>query len=433
MKKIIEYKNENIDYLFENNKFTTDYDIDLNIFIIWSNAKFKEKEIIADLSFVFEIVELAEIYWSKKNIDDNFHRLYGIAPNNNISGKRIEVGSGSFIAIVVKDKSPVYLYREDASKNNKIVNVNVVDKKQLYREWVGGNYLIHSSDNLKEFFTNSPLLFGKDKTLEFCTEYCDSTVLKKINKDLIGSNGWSSSKELFDVLNLSTQYVVLRGSENIEKNISSQSGDVDVLCSNVSEFTAVANAVNLWSSDNFFHVEIDNKKILFDIRSTDDNYFDKKWSDKIIRDRVISESNIFIPRVDDYFFSHLYHAYIHKPYFFDKYIDRLSGLSSKIGIIDFKEKMLINKKYGLYLLKGYLLANKYSATIPRDLKVFINIKNMSSLQKKNYTILYGRILLLRLIELPFKITIFLKEMIKKNKMLFNLAIKVRDGLNKIWK
>ena len=433
MKKIIEYKNENIDYLFENNKFTTDYDIDLNIFIIWSNAKFKEKEIIADLSFVFEIVELAEIYWSKKNIDDNFHRLYGIAPNNNISGKRIEVGSGSFIAIVVKDKSPVYLYREDASKNNKIVNVNVVDKKQLYREWVGGNYLIHSSDNLKEFFNNSTLLFGKDKTLEFCTEYCDSTVLKKINKDLIGSNGWSSSKELFDVLNLSTQYVVLRGSENIEKNISSQSGDVDVLCSNVSEFTAVANAVNLWSSDNFFHVEIDNKKILFDIRSTDDNYFDKKWSDKIIRDRVISESNIFIPRVDDYFFSHLYHAYIHKPYFFDKYIDRLSGLSSKIGIIDFKEKMLINKKYGLYLLKGYLLANKYSATIPRDLKVFINIKNMSSLQKKNYTILYGRILLLRLIELPFKITIFLKEMIKKNKMLFNLAIKVRDGLNKIWK
>lgn len=429
------FKPNIINYNFDINEnvFKTNYQKDYQLLIIWSKARTKEAEILDDLNKSFKILVCSKVEWSKEYLNDNFHRLYDVAPTGNIAGKRTEVGDDDFIVVVLEDTNPIYNYRSDASGRLKIVNTNIVDKKNLYRSWVGGSYMIHSTDNINEFFNNSVLLFGKDKTFEIINQDSKLEKMKKLENDLVGANGWSSIEELFDVLNLTTQYVVLRGAENIERNVSELTGDIDILCLNIAEFTAVANAKNLWNSKNFFHVNIAGNNILFDIRYVGDDYFDKSWQQNIISNRVLNENNIYIARIDDYFFSHLYHAYIHKPYFYEKYIARLDNLADKIGIKDFKTEILKDQNYGLKLLNGYLKAQEYDISIPKDLQVFLNIKAVSNLKNKSKLVLYFRLYLMKLSNLPSKIILHLKIIAKKNKTLFNILSYIRNkyrGLRK---
>lgn len=429
------FKYQNIKYNYDDvyNIFKLPYNKDLQLLIIWSKARKKENKIIEDLNKNFHILGCFDISWSEKYIDDNFHRLYDVSPTGGIAGKRSEVGDESFIVIVLEDKNPVYEYRSDASGRLKIVNSNIVDKKNLYRNWVGGSYMIHSTDNLNEFFNNSILFFGKKKTFDFSSQKNKYNKVEEVKSDLVGASGWKDTNELFEILNLSTQYVVLRGCDNIERNVTELTGDIDILCSNIGEFTAVANARNIWNSKNFFHVKISGNEILFDIRYIGDDYFDKTWQEEIINNRVLTKNNIYIPQIDDYFFSHLYHAYIHKPFFYEKYSERLDDLAKKINIIDFKNNILKDKQYGLKILKGYLLAKQYNVTIPKDLKVFINVDNISSISDVSILKLYFRIYAIKILNFPYKVFNSLKLFAKKNRFLFKLLFILREKYRKLVK
>ncbi len=419
------FKYQDIVYKYSRkcNAFETIYDNDLHLFIIWSKARSKEKEIISELNRNFQVVECFEVFWTGAKIDDNFHRIYDVAPTGGEAGKRKEVGDEAFIVIVLKDLNPQYQYRFDASGRLKIVNSKVVDKKKLFRQWAGGSYMIHSTDNLKEFFNNAILLFGKDKTLQFIEQApSNKQAPSLLHSNLIGSNGWGSHEELFDSLNLTTEYVVLRGAENIESAVKKLSGDIDILCSNIGEFTAVANARNIWNSKNFFHVTIAGKEVLFDIRYINDNYFDRLWQINIIKNRVLDKGGIYIPRVDDYFFSHLYHSFIHKPYFLDKHIIRLSELSREIGIENFEN----NEDNVIHLLRGYLLSNGYHATIPKDEQVYLNIRFLSKLKKVNLISLYLRVFNVKLKNVPKRTLLKTKELIKRNKVLLPIVLSIKN-------
>jgi len=432
MNSLMNFIPENINYRYNEgqNKFETKFNDDLQLLIIWSKARVEEKRILEDLFLNFKVLSCVETTWSKECEDDNFHRLYNVAPTGGIAGKKMDVGSGSFIVVILKDENPIYQYRSDASGRFKIVNSNIVDRKNLYRNWVGGSYMVHSTDNLNEFFNNSMLFFGKAQTFKFFSQRKQNQKIESANNDLIGARGWANVQELFDVLNLSTQYVVLRGANNIEENVKELAGDIDILCSDIGEFTAVANARNIWNSSNFFHVKIEGKDILFDIRYVGDNYFDKTWQQNIIENRILTENRIYIPRVDDYFFSHLYHAYIHKPFFYEKYIDRLTELSEKIGIKNFKDDCQNNTDNILKLLRGYLLAHNYQVSIPKDEQVYINIKFVSKLQKVNRARLFLRILSIKVKDLPTKVILKTKILIKKNKILFDFMFALRATFNK---
>ncbi len=416
-----QYRKTVFEYNNVNKAFETNYNRDFHLIIIWSKARIKEKEIIQDLRNCFNIIECFEISWTHEYIDDNFFRIYDVAPTGEKAGKREEVGDGPFLVILVHDINPKYLYRQDASGRLKIVNSNIVDKKNLYRNWVGGRYMVHSTDNIREFFNNAILLFGKQKVFNLIEQTQWDQKITIFNKNLIGSNEWDNINMLFETLNLTTEYVVLRGFEDLEKNISTLSGDIDILCSNIGEFTAVANARNIWKSKNFFHVRIDGQEVLFDIRYKGDGYFDEKWQMDIIENRILNKNGIYMPRLDDYFFSHLYHAYIHKPYLFEKYIERLTELSKKVGIENFKEDCYLGTEGALKLLQGYLLAYGYKAAIPKDQQTYVNIKFMSKLQKVNSIKLYSRVFYLKVISTFDKIILIVKSLIKKNRFLYDLV------------
>lgn len=429
---INKFKYQDVIYKYNDviNTFETNYDKDLHLVVIWSKARVKEREIIEELQQHFNVLGCFDTTWSKEHLDDNFHRIYDVAPTGGKAGKRKEVGDKAFMVVVIEDQNPEYQYRSDASGRLKIVNSNVVDKKHLFRKWVGGSYMVHSTDNLKEFFNNAILFFGKENTFKLIEQAECNKQVSIVQKDLIGANGWDSCDELFETLNLTTEYVVLRGADNIENTVKTLSGDVDILCSNIGEFTAAANARNIWNSKNFFHVNIAGQEVLFDIRYVGDDYFDESWQKNIIKNRVLNENGINIPRVDDYFFSHLYHAYIHKPYFFEKYIDRLTELSKKIGVESFKHDCQNNTNDILRMLRGYLLAHNYKVSIPKDDQVYINVKIMSQLQKVNRARLTLRILSVKVKNLPSKVMLKAKVAIKKNKFLFNIMFALRATFNK---
>ncbi|ARD43589.1 hypothetical protein [Colwellia sp. PAMC 21821] len=429
------FKYQNVAYNYNdvNGTFETNYDKDLHLVVIWSKARIKEKEIIAELDQSFNILGCFDTTWSQEHIDNNFHRIYDVAPTGGKAGKREEVGDQAFMVVVIQDTKPKYQYRTDASGRLKIVNANVVDKKHLFRKWVGGSYMVHSTDNLKEFFNNAILFFGKEYTFELIDKMKWDKNASIINNDLVGANGWNSCKELFETLNLTTEYVVLRGSDKIEDTVSTLSGDVDILCSDIGEFAAAANGINIWNSKNFFHVNIAGKQVLFDIRYVGDDYFDEKWQKDIIKNRVLDKNGVNIPRVDDYFFSHLYHAYIHKPLFFDKYIGRLTGLAEKIGIKNFKDDCQNNPSKIVKLLRGYLLAHNYQVSIPKDEQVYININFISEVQRINSMKLYLRVFGVKIKNFPQKMLMNTKVLIKKNKMLFNILIALREKYNQHFK
>ena len=64
----------------------------------------------------------------------------------NAQAKIEHCGNGKFLLIIVKDKNPIYQER-NTSKGPKIVNTNLFDKKEEYRNLLGGGHKVHATNN----------------------------------------------------------------------------------------------------------------------------------------------------------------------------------------------------------------------------------------------------------------------------------------------
>jgi len=132
---------------------------EIHLFILWENARKKcENEILNDIESNFEVLQIIEIEWNRKDFSDNISQFYGIKlpPRCN---KVKEVGDGKFLLVIIRDNHPMYVVRRTNSGDS-IVNVNVFDSKEMYRRWVGGHN-IHSSNTVEEAEHDLGLLLGK--------------------------------------------------------------------------------------------------------------------------------------------------------------------------------------------------------------------------------------------------------------------------------
>ena len=80
---------------------------ELQIFLLWNNARKEEKRILNDIKQKYELLRIFEISWPEKSFPDNFTRFY----NKNMRGgyrKTWECGRGKFLLVVCWDNSPVY-------------------------------------------------------------------------------------------------------------------------------------------------------------------------------------------------------------------------------------------------------------------------------------------------------------------------------------
>lgn len=342
---------------------------EVHLFIVWSNGLDRKKDIINDISENFLISRIYNVSWSKQNFSSNLTRFYGEnLPKN--SDKEKHCGNDTFCCIVVRDKKPLYEIR-DTSKGPKVVNTKLFDAKQLYREWTGGGHKIHATDNIAETKLQLALLFKEsyDNFLKYSSENEEIDY----KNDLAGANGWESFEELFNILNITAKYVVLRNYDNLENQLSSLHPDVDLLVENKSQ---VADIINAKATTNKhyrvqYSTKIQGKNINFDLRYIGDDYYDYRWENSILENRK-QHGYLYVPDDMNHFFSLLYHALIHKRSISRDYLDSFIALadmnSIKLSTSDLLEENLLD------ILLKYMYEKRYEIVAPVDLSVYFNKK-----------------------------------------------------------
>ena len=342
---------------------------EIHLFIIWSEAIYQRDKIVESISENFTICSIYNTTWSRDKFSDNLSRFYG----ENLpagSHKEKHCGTDTFCCVIVKDNNPTYEIR-DTSKGARVVNSRLYDAKQLYRAWTSGGHKIHATDNIKETKLQLALLFGKDYNEYLLQDKVDKKIIE-YNNNLMGANGWKSFDELFHILNLTLNYIVLRNFDNLEEQLTTKHPDVDILVENRSLTKDILNAVETTNkSYRVQHsVKINNKDINFDIRYVGDNYYDKNWEIELLKTKVKHEKGFYIPDNLNLLYSLIYHALIHKQHISEDYLKQFIALSIALNL-DFKSPSLIGTSL-LDMLLLYMYEHNYDIVEPYDLSVFFN-------------------------------------------------------------
>lgn len=345
---------------------------ELHLFIIWENGREKQKEILEDLNNSFRIIKVYEVEWSKDKFPSNLSRFYGTnLPKG--SRKEVHVGNGKFILVILKVANPVYETRM-TSKGEKIVNINMFDKKSQYRELTGGGDKVHGTNN--EIETNHDLTLLLDKNIQdFLKENNEKWdgKIEELKKDLFGSEKWNSVSDMFYALNNCTNYAILRNYESLPDEIyQNDHNDIDIICDSLEDAAYVLNAKPVFEEEYRVHykTEVEDRIAYFDLRHVGDNYYYKKMETKLLDEKILNEKGFYTLNKENYFYSLLYHALIHKEIFKEDYKKKLSEMNIENVSID-----ATNEEYA-QILKKWMILNEYIIVEPIDKTVMLNPKNV---------------------------------------------------------
>lgn len=353
---------------------------ELHLFIIWQHGREKEKEILEDIKRNFKVIKVIEIEWSKENFSRNLSRFYGTnLPDG--SSKEVHCGNGKFLLIIVKDSNPKYEERL-TSKGNKIVNINMFDKKDEYRNLTGGGHKIHGTNS--EIETNHDLTLLLDKNIDdFLKEnnnQWDGNI-EKISKDLFGNGKWNTVKDMFYALNNCTNYAVLRNYESLPNEIyENDHNDIDIICDSLEDTAYALNAIPVFEEEYRVHYKtnVENRIAYFDLRYLGDNYYFEPIERKILEERIYNEKGFYTLNNENYFYTLMYHALIHKPEFKLDYKEKLERLHI--------EKVNLSTTLEEYanILKKWMIKGEYIIVEPIDKTVMLNPRNVKYFEPMVY-------------------------------------------------
>lgn len=160
---------------------------ELNLFIIWNNGRYMEKNILEDIARKYEIIQTYNVNWSKDLFANNLARFYGKKLPKGCK-KQQECGTGAFLLVTVYDPNPAYFNG---------LNANMINSKALYRSWTGGGHLIHACDNKEEAAENLLFLLGctpEEFSRRHPGKWDGKTI--DIHQDLIGAKDWEDEHKL---------------------------------------------------------------------------------------------------------------------------------------------------------------------------------------------------------------------------------------------
>lgn len=326
---------------------------ELQLFIIWKNAFDKKDEIIDDMNKKFVIRNIYKVIWNDENWSNNLSRFYGTRLPEG-SGKEEHCGKEYFLLIIVEDKNPKYEYRETSHGLEK-VNINMFDKKMLYREWTGGGHKIHATNDLKEVNHDLTLLLGKNID-DFKKNIKPNKKIVEYREDIIGSKTWSSIEEIFYVLNNCDNYVVLRDFENnLVEMYNDSNYDVDLLCANKNDTKWILNAKEVFLDNHIqYQINLKDKTSLFDLKYVGDNYYCEEMENDIL-DNKIMYKGFYVPNDDYLYMANLFHAIIHKNNYETEYNDRLAYIFKGIHDKNKSKEFYIKKLSNWMREKGYVI------------------------------------------------------------------------------
>ncbi len=415
-----DYYYSSISFEKDEKGFKHNLDGDFACFTLWKSARPYFNKIRDLLSSRFEILLETEIEWSRKNFHENAERLYESPvyrekSNSSLHSKHaIKIGDTKFILLIVRDKNPRYTYAKSVSGKIELSNLNIVEAKYTMRNWIqndtGVKFGIHSTNSIYEFFFQAPLFLGIEMFKELLNG--KKQTISKIKKDLEGADGWQNWKEVFDILNVTNNYLVLRSFETLPELYVEK--DLDVLTENYQLF---ASALGVKQRKDFPYkgtIQVNNEQIDIDMRFVGDNYFNTSWAKDILQTKTLKDG-IFIPRVDHYFFTLLYHAKVQKPRVKEKYYGILDSTAKSLGFCWYNTSLLDDDDEIGRLLRGFYESNGFYYEDPVDKKVYKNkeiIRLLPTKEKFSETSSLGAKARLKRI-LPKKIADFLYKLKKK--------------------
>lgn len=330
-----------------------------HLIIIWENARAKEAELLKEIENNFTIIATQEVSWTKKIFSANLSRFYGLklAP---YSGKEEHCGNGTFLCVFFEVKNPEYRQHQ-TSKGPKTVNSDVFLLKEKLRQMTGGGHKIHATNDPKEFLHDTTLLFGPEFKVSDIANYP-----KVYKKDTIGTGGWKNLREIFDVLNNSVEYVVMRNFDTLPSDTPENHADIDLIVENTEETALILGAKKVFPEEYRIHYAAQTnkgKKIYFDLRYPGDGYYDKKWEQDLLDKRVKNKKKLYVADTKNHFFSLLYHALLHKAEVSPDYVTKLTALGNELGIkgddVASYQKLMVT----------FLRQSKYKITEPDDRSV----------------------------------------------------------------
>jgi hypothetical protein len=359
------------------NKFQHNLMTDFGCIALWKSARPYLNDIRNLLHDKFEVLLETEIEWSAQHFHSNAQRLYeapmytGIKQNALISSHSNKIGDNKFILFIVRDAKPHYTYAQSVSGKIEMSNINIVNAKYEIRDWInadtGIKYGVHSTNNIHEFFFQVPLLLGVERFRRLLNS--EKIIEPFIKKDLEGAEGWKNYHELFEILNLTTNYLVQRGFETLPyENLEM---DIDFLTDNhqrlASALGAKQNKNQLYKGE----ILVNNREISLDLRYVGDKYYDVNWEKDMLLNKVI-QGGVYTPREDDYFFSLLFHAKVQKQNVKEKYVCILEDLSESLSFIWYKTEYLQDNQIVGGILRGYYQSQAYVYENPIDKGVYRN-------------------------------------------------------------
>jgi hypothetical protein len=351
--------------------FVHRYDRDLQLVVIWSAAREHEAEVLEILRRELRVLAEIEVCWSPDEVVTNFERLYG-QELWGTSPKPLEVGAGPFLLVVVEDPDPRYGYGQNVTGYVELTNLAVARAKAAARALAGG-YRIHSSNNIREFFHDATLVLGEERLRAVLAHTGDEPYREVVAQDVVGSGGWRDLTELFGVLRLTSEYVVLRNAEDLPLALEDDR-EIDLLARNRTDLAAVAGARPLDpGGDGAQHgCLVGGEQVVLDVREVGDGYLDRRWQDDLLRRREWHAGCVAVPRPDDHLFSLLYHAKVQKPAVKPVYVPRLRELAHAVGLPDAVSARVTEDDVAASVLDGFLSAHGYGLPRSEDAGVFRN-------------------------------------------------------------
>lgn len=355
---------------------------ELHLLVIWANARHKEKEIIEDIKKNLTIVGAYDILWTPDLVKANFSRFYGVKLEDS-NYKMNRCGKDRFLLLTLWDPSPSYGMVE-TSRGHEIVNERMFGLKSRYRAWTGGGDKIHATNSPEETNHDITLLLGKNTEdyLKSVTAPWSGEAVK-LQQDLPGAVEWQDLTQLFYVLNNTCKYLVLRNHECLPKAFSTKEhGDIDILVTHQSDAALLLNAQKVHKIPYRVHYRnrVAGNNVYWDIRSLGDNYYCFDWEKNMFKDRVLNEHGIYIQSDENYFYSLVYHAAIHKKLVASDYFPRMQALFDKLPnapSVDFSVGAS-NLDAFYPLLLDYMRKHYYTFTRPVDYSVYYNESVLSS-------------------------------------------------------
>lgn len=355
---------------------------ELHLFILWKNALDKKEKIIKDITSKFELIQQYAITWSDEKYSENLSRFYGTKLPNGCD-KETHCGRGTFLLLMVKDHHPKYDVRKTTA-GEAYVNTNMFDAKSLYRKWTGGGHKVHGTNTVEETNHDLTLLLNKNSE-DFLKEYRQTNTKEEVislEKDLFGANGFKSVEEMFYALNNCAFYAILRNYETLPNEIYvNKHNDIDLICDSRENVAYVLNAKKAQDLDYRvqYYVTVDHKIANFDLRYVGDQYYEEELERDLLKNRVFCEKGFYILSKEEYFYTLLYHALIHKREFANDYRDRLKKMNSK-----FSEKIAADIVSCIKFLEEWLVKHCYIVEKPMDQSVYFNTNCASYFSKLVY-------------------------------------------------